>query len=151
MKITYNKDNITIYILKNNYEENIKDYVKRKILKLKNESNKYISGFYKAKVYTNKIYGIVIELIKEDGFDFFKDFIKLDIEIIENCKMYFKFNDYFLPINKNNIMYYNKNYYIDLNKLSKQDFYKLLEHSTLIYGKKLKQIKKHFNKLKNIV
>lgn len=149
MKVTQNGDNFTIYILNNKYDNDIKDYVKKIVLKLKNKSKRYISGYYIVYVYINNTYGMIIELIKEEDFDFFKDFIELDIKIKENSKIYFKFNDYFLIINKTNIYYYNNNYYIDIDTLTKKEFYKLLEYSSIIYN--AENIEKDFKKIEFIL
>ena len=151
MKIFFNNDNFTIYILNTNNSTNLKEYVKKTVLKIKDKTRKYISGYYKVYVYINKTYGMVLEAIKKDDFDFFKDYIELDIEIKENSEMYFKFSDYFIPLNKSNIYYYDDNYYIDIKDLTKKDFYKLLEHSSIIYGNSLALIQNNLQKLKYIV
>ena len=151
MKFISDKDSFTIYVLKNDFlDSEIKDYVKKMVLRLKNRFKKYISGYYKAYVYKNNHYGIIIELIKEGNFDFFKDFIELDINVIDDSEMYFRFKDYFLIINKSDIFYYDDNYYVNIKKLNKLEFLKLTEFGTIVYGKDVLDIKNRLIKV-NIV
>ena len=148
MKIVSSGDDLTIYLLENNFDNiEIKEYVKRVVLEVKERIKRYISGYYDVYVYLNKKYGIIIELIKESDFDFFKDFVELDIHIKENSKMYFKFKDYFLILNKSNIYYYDNNYYVDVRNLNKKDFLKLTEFGEIIYGNSLKKIQSKLSKI----
>ena len=142
MKIVSNEDNFTIYLIRNNLENiEVKDYVKETVIKLKDKLKKYISGYYEAIVYINNNYGMIIELTKESDFDFFKDFIELDITIKENSTIYLKFKDYFSVLNKGNIYYYNNYYYVDINKLNKKELLYLTEFGELIYGTNLDNIR----------
>ena len=151
MKFASRGDCFTIYVLTNNFlDAEIKDYVKKMVLRLKNRFRKYISGYYKAHVYINDCYGMIIDLIKEEDFDFFKDFIELDINILYDSEMYFKFNDYFLIMNKSDIFYYDDNYYVNIKKVSKREFLKLTEFGEIVYGNEVSRIKNKLVKL-NIV
>ena len=69
MKFASRGDCFTIYVLKNDFlDVEIKEYVKKMVLRLKNRFRKYISGYYKAYVYINDCYGMIIDLIKEEDF-----------------------------------------------------------------------------------
>ena len=142
MKIVSNGDNFTIYLIRNNSENiDVKNYVKETVIKLKDKLKKYISGYYEAIVYINNNYGMIIELTKESDFDFFKDFIELDITIKENSTIYLKFKDYFSVLNKGNIYYYNNYYYADIDKLNKKELLYLTEFGETIHGANLDNVK----------
>ena len=148
MKIISNKEDFIIFLVKTNLDNiDLKEYVKKLIIKLKNKLKRYISGYYKVNVYINNYYGMIIELLKEEEYDFFKDFVELDINIIENSKMYFEFTDYFTIINKTNIYYYNNNYYVNIDKLNKKEILKLSEYGKIIYGNELKNIETKLKKV----
>ena len=148
LKIISEGDNFKIYLIsKKNEELDLKRYVKKIIIKLKNKMNKYIEGYYNVNVYVNEIYGIVIELEKTGDFDFFKDFLELNIKIYENSKMYYKFSDYFTLINKNNIYYFDNNYYIDIENLNKKELLYITDFGEITYGKKLNNIISNLKKV----
>ena len=151
MKIVSNEDDFTIYLIGNNFGSiDIKDYVKNIVLKTKDRIKKYISGYYEVKVYINNSYGMILEIKKESDFDFFKDFIELDINI-EDSTMYFKFKDYFAIVNKSNINYYDDNYYINVDKLNKKELLTLSEFGNIVYGKEIDKIEKKLSKIKFVV
>ena len=148
MRVISNKDNFIIHILENNFDNvDIKDYVKKIILKIKERLGQYISGFYEVNVYLNDFYGMIIEMIKKSDFDFFKDFIELDININKDSKMYFEFEDYFVILNKNNIYFYNNKYYINIDQLNSSEQLKLSEYGKVMYGNKLNEIEHKLQKI----
>ena len=141
LRIENSGDDFTIFLISINVDViDIKSYVKKIIIKLKNKINKNIGGYYNVKVYLNKIYGMIINLEKTGDFDFFKDFLELNIKIYEDSKIYYRFEDYFAIINKNNIYYYNDSYYIDIEELSKKDLLCICEFGEIVYGEKLNNI-----------
>lgn len=147
---SFKEDNYTIY-LPGRVSKDINVFVKKEILKFKKKVNRYISGYYKVTVYVNEIYGMIIDLDKEDDFDFFKDFIEFDIKISDNSLMYFSFDDYFSLINKSNIYYFNNSYYVDINCLNKKEVLKLTEFSKIIYGKVAMSLKEKLKKVKCVI
>ena len=148
MRITYDNDNLTIYLLRKDFNNiEVREYVKKTILKLKKKITRYISGYYEANVYVNSFYGLIIDLIKKDDFDFFKDFIELDINILENSDVYFKFADYFIMPNKSNIFYYDGNFYVNVKKINKREFLKLTEFARIVYGSELNEIKSKLERI----
>lgn len=152
MKIVSNGDNYIIYVLENNLDDiNIKDYVKKIILKVKDKLVRYISGFYEVDVYSNNFYGIIIEMFKKNDFDFFKDFIELDINIDENSTMYFEFDDYFVILNKKDIYFYDNKYYVNIDKLNSKELLKMSEYGKIVYGSKLNEIENKLQKINFVI
>lgn len=147
---SFKEDNYTIY-LPGRYSDDIKTFVKEEILKFKKKTTRYISGYYIVTVYINEVYGIIIDLKKEDDFDFFKDFVELDIKVSDNNLMYFCFDDYFSLINKSNIYYLDNSYYVNLDSLNKKEVLKLTEFSKIIYGKIALSLKEKLKKVKYVV
>ena len=107
----------------------IKDILK-KHLKYKN-----IKYTLKIDIYTNKIYGVIINIKEEE-----KTFLNKDTKLTFHFDSYFLYEiDYFnikKSIRKNNLIYYYKNkYYLYLNKeIKTSDYYQILELSNIIYG-----------------
>ncbi len=122
------------------YKEKIKDiniyniddiYTLIKLIIRKIIKNYTISGTYQINIYTNDIYGMIIELnkIKENNY------IELKINITINSIFLYKTNNNYL--NKNNTIYYYKNnYYI----LPRNDNISLLEVEEILYGNIVKEI-----------
>lgn len=146
MKIERSGSNFTIFLINIKLEElDIKSYVKKIIVRLKNKMNMKIEGYYNVKVYMNKMYGMIIELEKTGDFDFFKEFLELNFKIYDNSKIYYRFEDYFTIINSN--IYYYDDYYVDIEKLSKNDLLHICEFGKLVYGERLNSI---LNNLKKV-
>lgn len=146
MKIITNKDNFNIIIYKDeiNFDLKQKDslekYIKKIILNIKRKSLININGFYKIIVYHNEKFGIILDIIKEDELDFFKDFLDFKVLVNYNSDIYLSFEDFFL-INNKNIYYKDNKYYINIKYLKEKDIIKLSEYSKVIYGENLNNIK----------
>lgn len=122
------------------YKEEIKDidiydiddiYTLIKLIIKKIIKNNNISGNYQINIYTNHIYGMIIEFnkIKENSY------IDLKINITIDSIFLYKTNNSYL--NNNNIIYYYKNnYYI----LPKDNNINLLEVEEVLYGNIVKEI-----------
>lgn len=145
MKTTLKGDNISIFIINetNINKDNINGYVKELIIKLKRKYRKKISGLYKANIYINKNYGIIIDLIKEEDIDFFSDMVDLKIILHENEEMYLSFDDYFL-LKQKKIFFLNNKYYININSLNKKELLKMYEFCNIIYGGQVKELENNF-------
>lgn len=119
-------------------KENLEIYFKKIFKKLQNNFDIKINGYYNINVYVNKDYGIVMEIFKEelDYYNYFDDDIEMQIKIYENSKFLYSFDDIF-EIKKGigKIYKYNDKYYLELEKkLSKYEYAKILEFSSLIYN-----------------
>lgn len=122
------------------YKEEIKDidiydiddiYTLIKLIIKKIIKNNNISGNYQINIYTNDIYGMIIEFnkIKENSY------IDLKINITIDSIFLYKTNNNYLD-NNNTIYYYKNNYYI----LPKNNNINLLEVEEVLYGNIVKEI-----------
>ena len=149
MKIIFNDDNFTLYLTKaiTLELENIKENIKKTLMKIKKRYKKNISGFYKVKIYINKKYGSILEFIKEDDLELFKDIIDLKLTINEKAPIYLEIEDPLQINNLKKIYILNNKYYVDIDKLTKKELYKLIEFSKIIYGETLENIKQNVKEL----
>ena len=83
---------------------------------------------------------MILDIIKEDELDFFKDILDIKVSINYESDIFLSFEDYFLVKNKK-IYYKDQNYYININDLEDKEILKLSEFSKIIYGEELKKIK----------
>lgn len=122
------------------YKEEIKNidiydiddiYTLIKLIIKKIIKNNNISGNYQINIYTNDIYGMIIEFnkIKENSY------IDLKINITIDSIFLYKTNNNYLNTN-NTIYYYKNNYYI----LPKDNNINLLEVEEVLYGNIVKEI-----------
>ena len=154
LKIKVDNDKYIIYLRNPNIrfdiedEEDIKDKIKDIVLNIKNKRNISICGFYKVKVYQNNKYGMILEMEKEDDIEFLRDFCDLKVVFFNNSKMLLKFGDYFL-IEKNNVYYYDNNFYIDIDDLTDKEVTILSEFSEVIYGEKRLKLGNLLQKIKD--
>lgn len=154
LKIKVDNDKYIIYLRNPNIrfyiedEEDIKDKIKDIVLNIKNKRNISICRFYKVKVYQNNKYGMILEMEKEDDIEFLRDFCDLKVVFFNNSKMLLKFGDYFL-IEKNNVYYYDNNFYIDIDDLTDKEVTILSEFSEVIYGEKRLKLGNLLQKIKD--
>lgn len=146
MKIVTNNEDFTLFVF-NKFmveTETIKKYLKEVIIKLKRRYRKNISGFYNVNVYVNKKIGMIFDFEKEEGFDFFKDIVDLDVVLHDEAEVFLEFEDLFLMDKFNDIYVFNDKYYVAVDKISNNRFYKMLEFSQLVFGERLEEIKNSF-------
>ena len=140
MKIDVHDNDITIYINKVFIDFDIKEkqelerFIMNIVLKIKKKKNNKLSGFYKAFVYINNNYGIIIDLIKQDDLDLFPELIDLKLIIFYDSEIYLKTNDYFKVKDLNKYYKYSNNYYINISEINNNELLKLIEFSKIIYG-----------------
>ena len=139
-------DIIVVFLMEFSYkDENLEDEFKNLLDKLNKVYNIDIKGSYKINLYKDKIYGAVLEIIKDsDYYDYFNA-IDLTINIIDSHFLY-EINDYIYNLNSDMYLYNNK-IYVDIN--NKKDLYKVLEYSTIIY--KENSIIKNGKKINNML
>ena len=122
------------------YKEEIKDidiydiddiYTLIKLIIKKIIKNNNITGNYQINIYTNDIYGMIIEFnkIKENSY------IDLKINITIDSIFLYKTNNNYLD-NNSTIYYYKNNYYI----FPKDNNINLLEVEEVLYGNIVKEI-----------
>ena len=116
-------DIIVVFLMEFSYkDENLEDEFKNLLDKLNKVYNIDIKGSYKINLYKDKIYGAVLEIIKDsDYYDYFNA-IDLTINIIDSHFLY-EINDYIYNLNSD-IYLYNNKIYVDIN--NKKDLYKVL-------------------------
>ena len=134
MKIIWQNNNFTLYIYKKYQEVNIKNYLKNILIIIKNKYQKKISGFYKVVIYPNDIIGMIIDFTKEDDLDFFDEIVDLDIEVSDNKNVYLEFDDPFIIDNNYKLFQYKNKFYLNIDNLTINDYYKFIEFSKLKYG-----------------
>ena len=139
-------DIIVVFLMEFSYkDENLEDEFKNLLDKLNKVYNIDIKGSYKINLYKDKIYGAVLEIIKDsDYYDYFNA-IDLTINIFDSHFLY-EINDYIYNLNSD-IYLYNNKIYVDIN--NKKDLYKVLEYSTIIY--KENSIIKNGKKINNML
>lgn len=149
MKIVSNGDAFTLFILGKYCTdiETIKKDIKNNIIRLRKKYRKNISGFYDVKVYINDKIGMILDFQKEDDLELFRDVIDVNVLICEDCRIFLKFNDPFLFDKMDKLFYLDNNYYIDINDVSLNEFYNVLEFSEFIYGDELDSVKGKMNLL----
>ena len=109
-----------------------------------------ISGFIDVKIHVDKNYGIIIEINKElDYFDYFKDELEMNIEIIDDVFLYE--TDYLEFKNCGNFYKFNDMFYLCVNKINDFKLGKLIENSKIIYGDRAKKIKNESNRVEVIL
>ncbi len=138
MKVFSSDDKVTVFAY-NMEDIEINDYIKGLILRLKRKYNINLFGFYQVNVYKNPKVGMIIDMIKEDGMDYFNDLVDLKIKIYDNSDVYYTFNDYFFNAKKDFKLFNNK-YYINIDDLSEKEFLLMTEFCSCVYGDELEKI-----------
>lgn len=140
MKVVTKDGKTTVYTFDSVNTNNINDYMKKLLLKLKKKYGMKFTGFYQINIYQNNLIGLIIDIIKDDDEDYFYDLVDLKIKVYEDSNIYLKFNDYFFNAKKE-LKILNNNYYILTNNIDKSDFMSMIEFGELIYGKEAEMIK----------
>jgi len=155
----FNLNNITVY-LNNEYlkkinfdlKNNVEQQFKKLFIKIKNIYNIEMSGYYEVIVYINDIYGMIIEIEKDNDeyIKLFGDTVDMKITFKFDSSIFYKLDEYKnFDINNYNLYYYNDNFYIELNdKINYINYLNLIENSDIIYGDEMKKIKSHAIKVK---
>lgn len=126
-------------------KDKLEDEFKEVLDKLEKIYKIEIKGNYKINVYKDKIYGVILEIKKDSEYYDYFNTIDMTINIIESDFLY-EVNDYFNNV-KGDIYLYNDKIYLDID--SKEDLYKIIESSKVIY--KENHIRKNGKKLNNML
>lgn len=148
MKILINDENniiiflnkIICYDLDLNDKDDLEDYFKKLFQNLKNNYNLNLNGYLILDIYIDKIYGYIIEIIKEDleYFDYFDNQVEMRIIINEDIEFLYKIDD-ILNLDKDLLkkveIYKQKdNFYLSLRKnINNLELGQILEQSDIIY------------------
>ena len=139
MKVLTSENKIVVCTVFMESENNIDNYIKKLITKLKKKYKMSLSGFYDINVYSNKKVGMIIELIKDDE-DSFYNILDVKVNYYKDTDIFLKFSDYYFD-EKKDFYFFDNNYYIDINNLSYIEFLKSTEYSEFVYGNALESIK----------
>lgn len=147
MRVINKNDRISIFIIDKDSidRDNINDYMKGLILKLKRKYKKDICGFYIGHVYSYK-FGILVELVKEDDLDFFGDMLDLKIIIHDDEDVFLRFDDYFL-LNNKCIYVFKSKYYVNIRDISYSEFLGICEFCEFVFGEELEGFKGSLKKV----
>lgn len=155
-----NLNNIVFYLNKDylnsinfNINENVEQEFKKLFIKLKNIYNLNLNGYYEVIVYVNDIYGIIIEMEKDDDeyIKIFGDTLDMKITFKFDSDIFYKIEDIsFITFKNYNLYYYDNGLYLSLKnnlRIPYKDYLYLLENSSIIYGDELRKIKGQIKKI----
>lgn len=151
MKIELTNEKIVVYL--NNYYFNTSDKdklireIKDLFIKLIKIYKLSFSGIYKVNLYENKLYGSILEIIKQEELLFSRDLIDIKVSVKKNNDIYLKTSDYFVFEDYQNIYYRDNSYY--LNILDTSNYLKLIEFCKIVYNIEKSDLKP-LAKMKNI-
>lgn len=103
-----------------------------------------LNGFYKIKVFPNKKLGVYLDIIKIDDNDF-NDRADFRIVIYQDSNFYLEMDVCDIK-NIDEKIYYNNNFYININDINNIDKY--MDYGQIIYGDSAKEIEYYGKKLK---
>lgn len=154
MKVIKNDDfNIEVFLGKEKFnidsKDELEEYLKKFFNRLKDYYDIEIKGFYDIDVYTDKNYGIILDIYKDD-IDFEPIFNTIDMKITINKENFlYKLKDYRFQ-NWGNVYYYHNFYYLEITKeISVKDIMLLMENATIVY-KDIDIVKKRGKKLEKV-
>ena len=138
-----------LYLKKNSFslKNNLEKYFKNLFIKLNEFYDIEIKGFYDINIYQDNLFGIVLELEKEDldFYGFYDDHIDMKIRIMKKEKFIFQL-DQFSMLNKTILdyckiyKYKNKFYVVPKRTTDDINIGFILENSKIIYGEEAYRI-----------
>lgn len=108
--------------------EVVKDVVKKLKRKLK------LKGFYKLKVFFNKVIGIFIRAIKVDEVEY-SNVLDLRVIVYTDQDIYFETDDYFRIKDVKNVRFYKNKFYCLVDDIF--NIYKVVDWGRFIYGEEV--------------
>ncbi|MGI6329692.1 MAG: hypothetical protein ACOXZR_02385 [Bacilli bacterium] len=130
--------------LKLDDEKEMEIYFKKLFLRLKNNYKLKLGGYYNIKIYSNKRYGLVIEVEKliSEYFKVYGNNVEMRIAIILDNLFLYEIEDYFFikEIKKylKNVYYKDLKYYLEIDEeIDEKTYSFLLENSKVVYGETL--------------
>lgn len=130
-------------------KDDLEDYFRELFLKLEDHYDFNMSGFYDIEVYEDSYYGAIFTIEEEDipYFDCLDRQVEMSIRISKEKEFLYKIED---PLDLNEeivsasqFYQYQNEFFLKLTKkLTIASYMRLLEYSTLVYGKKVKNIQK---------
>lgn len=141
MKVDIVEEKIIVYIKKRNIKNmnfdsvnELEDYFRELLLKLKNIYNININGFYNIRVFIDDVYGIILDIEKEN-IDCYLDINQVEMRIIPIHTCFLYMIDDLFRYKKTRIYKYKNNYYLKPEKnILYKDYINLLENSKIVYN-----------------
>lgn len=143
VKVDIISDNeLVIYLYNNingiNFKEElcVKNFLKDLFVKLNDYYDIKIEGYYDVDVYIDEIYGIVLDLVKDDidFYDYYSNTVDMKI-IIKRCKFLYLVEDYDIDFKKFYVYkLVNNVYLLPKIKLNYIELGSLIENSKVIYN-----------------
>lgn len=149
MKIEYIDDN-NFYIYLNKFyltnlelddKQCVEEYFKKIFINLKNNHHLDIFGYYNIRVYSNKHYGLIVDVfkLKSDYFKLSSNKVDMKIMIESDSIFLYEIDDYFYILSNKqyikNVFYKDKKYYLELQDEVDDSFYHyLFEHCNIIFN-----------------
>ncbi|MFA7515096.1 MAG: hypothetical protein WCZ09_02710 [Bacilli bacterium] len=121
-----------------NNPQQLKSCLKRIIKILDNNYHLKMVGSYSVHIHCNEIYGVIIELNKEEDDSFFHNVIDLRIKFYPHSEILYGVEDYYnIDILGNEVdkYYYHNQFYCRIKNVNPESLIRFLEHGTIIYGK----------------
>lgn len=147
------EDDVVIFLPKSDIsldfssKDHLEEYFKKLFLKLEEQYDMNMNGFYQIEVYEDSYYGVIFEIKMEDipCFDYFDRQVEMSIHISKDTCFLYQIDD---PFNFDEEMrselsfyQYQNHFFVKREEnLKKANYLKLLEHSNLIYGKLVNNI-----------
>ena len=111
----------------------VKNFLKDLFVKLDDYYDIKIEGYYDVDVYIDEIYGIVLDLVKDD-IDFYSNTVDMKI-VIKKCKFLYLVEDYDIDLSKYEVYkLFNNIYLLPKIKLNYIELGSLIENSKIIYN-----------------
>lgn len=143
MKLLKKEKETSIFLIPKNLEQDDKKEIIHDIKKLLlsyNKQHHFLEpGFYQIEVRFSVLVGTIISISLLDDFDFGSGTIDLRIILLGRCKVALEVED---NMNFKTAYLYEDKFYVMEEDLGYQQFFKLLEHGTIIIGEKRELIKK---------
>lgn len=129
----------------------LEDYFKKLFLKLSQKYDIELTGYYDVIIYKDSNYGAVIEFSNDD-IDYYSYFNQVDVKIIMSKRDLFLYeiNYNFIDdkiLKKCECYKFLDKLYLKINSIDRENYFKLLELSNIIYGSKVDEILKYGKKV----
>lgn len=138
-----------LYLNNNQFElkKDFEEYFKKLFKKLNDSYNIEISGYYDINIYSDKTYGYILDVKKEniDFYDYYNDHVDMKIVINDNQRFLFMINDMSVVTKETlkwcHILMLKRNIYLLPKKtINQYELGNLIENSSVIYGSEAENI-----------
>lgn len=134
-------------------KENLEDYFKKLFLNLKKNYHMDMSGYYNIHVFLDDIYGMILEIEKEDieYLSYFENQVDMRISLETENGFLYQIEDILsLPsslFSSLELIQYKNRYYASMQENNPMVLSQLLEFATILYGDVVEKIKNYGKKI----